>query len=140
MFNVFANLFSQFVLFSPAGISGETEHLHRRAGDDAILPCRANSSYSSCSDVNWVYSRDVDAAVELQVRRGKVDQSSARASRLSLSSNCSLLIRNINDKDAGEYTCWFKDKDEFDADIYLAILGSEYLNLEKRKHHLPQLH
>ncbi|XP_023808686.1 uncharacterized protein LOC105357177 isoform X3 [Oryzias latipes] len=114
------------VIYQPpfTGISGETEHLHRRAGDDAILPCRANSSSSSCSDVNWVYSRDVDAAVELQVRRGKVDQSSARASRLSLSSNCSLLIRNINDKDAGEYTCWFKDKDEFDADIYLDILGN----------------
>ncbi|RVE55903.1 hypothetical protein OJAV_G00230910 [Oryzias javanicus] len=102
--------------------SGQTEHLHRRVGDDVLLPCRAKSSSSSCSDVNWVYSKDADATVELQVRRGKVDPSSAGASRLSVSGNCSLLIRNITDEDAGVYTCWFKDTDESDADVYLSIL------------------
>ncbi|XP_024146357.1 uncharacterized protein LOC112157695 isoform X1 [Oryzias melastigma] len=112
------------IVYKPlfTGVSGQTEHLHRGVGDDVLLPCRAKSSSSSCSDVNWVYSRDVDDEVELQVRRGKVDQSSARVSRLNVSRNCALLIRNITDEDAGVYTCWFKDTDESDGDVYLSIL------------------
>uniref|UniRef100_A0A8C7X0N0 Immunoglobulin V-set domain-containing protein n=1 Tax=Oryzias sinensis TaxID=183150 RepID=A0A8C7X0N0_9TELE len=60
----------------------------------------------------------------LHYLNGNVVQSSARASRLSVSSDCSLLITNITDEDAGRYLCQLRKKNEFDA--YLHILSSEY--------------
>uniref|UniRef100_A0A3P9H059 Ig-like domain-containing protein n=1 Tax=Oryzias latipes TaxID=8090 RepID=A0A3P9H059_ORYLA len=120
-------LFSEFVLFSPADISGQTKHLYQRVGDDVLLPCRTKSSSSSCSDVTWLYQKDPNAASISEVKNGNVVQSSARASRLSVSSDCSLLITDITDEDAGRFLCRVESKNEFDA--YLNILNSEYSDL-----------
>ncbi|RVE55919.1 hypothetical protein OJAV_G00230830 [Oryzias javanicus] len=99
------------------GFNGKTEHLYHRVGEDVLLPCRDKSSSSSCSDVNWLYQKDPSASVITEVQNGIVVQSSTRASRLNVSSNCSLLIRNIIDEDAGRYDCQVKNKN--DADLVL---------------------
>uniref|UniRef100_A0A3P9MFE5 Immunoglobulin V-set domain-containing protein n=1 Tax=Oryzias latipes TaxID=8090 RepID=A0A3P9MFE5_ORYLA len=55
-----------------------------------------------------------------------VVQSSVGASRLSVSSDCSLLIRNITDEDADRYTCRLGDNYKNDTYVFLNILSSEY--------------
>ncbi|XP_078798809.1 uncharacterized protein LOC105358411 isoform X2 [Oryzias latipes] len=102
-------------------ISGQTKHLYQRVGDDVLLPCRTKSSSSSCSDVNWLYQKDPNAASITEVKNGNVVQSSARASRLSVSSDCSLLITNITDEDAGRFLCRLRNKNEFE--VYLNTLS-----------------
>ncbi|XP_023808689.1 vascular endothelial growth factor receptor 1 isoform X2 [Oryzias latipes] len=102
-------------------ISGQTKHLYQRVGDDVLLPCRTKSSSSSCSDVTWLYQKDPNAASITEVNNGNVVQSSARASRLSVSSDCSLLITNITDEDAGRYLCRLRNKNEFET--YLNTLS-----------------
>ncbi|XP_036066496.1 uncharacterized protein LOC112158360 [Oryzias melastigma] len=77
-----------------------------------MLPCRDESSSSSCSDVNWLYTKDPNAQFRTEAQNGKVVQSSVGASRLSVSSNCSLFIRNITDEDAGGYICQLKNKND----------------------------
>ncbi|XP_078793841.1 uncharacterized protein LOC144987915 [Oryzias latipes] len=102
-------------------ISEQTKHLYHRAGDDVLLSCRTTSSSSSCSDVTWLNQEDPDEALRPEVHNGSVVQSSARASRLNVSSDCSLLITNITDEDAGRYLCRLRNKNTFEA--YLNILS-----------------
>uniref|UniRef100_A0A3B3DHV2 Ig-like domain-containing protein n=1 Tax=Oryzias melastigma TaxID=30732 RepID=A0A3B3DHV2_ORYME len=66
---------------------------------------------------------------EFIVSNEKVVQSSAGASRLSMSSDCSLLIRNITDDDAGRYDCQLMNGTKSDASVFLFILRSEYSDL-----------
>ncbi|CAK6979358.1 uncharacterized protein LOC127368569 [Scomber scombrus] len=88
---------------SNTGISGQRINLFNRPGDDVILPSDgASVSDSDCSTVTWLYNRDefqaTIAVIEPNVRRQSV-----RAARLSLDTDCSLLINNITDEDAGRY-------------------------------------
>ncbi|XP_024147278.1 vascular endothelial growth factor receptor 1 [Oryzias melastigma] len=106
-----------------SSVSGQTEHLYHRVGDDVKLPCSDKSSFFSCSGVNWLYQRDSSAAFRTDVYFGN-EQASSQASRLSLSSNCSLLIRNITDEDAGHYICRLGSRIELDTSVYLNTLNN----------------
>ncbi|XP_024147326.1 uncharacterized protein LOC112158283 [Oryzias melastigma] len=110
------------ILYSE-GISEQIEHLYHRVGDDVPLPCRATSSSFPTSIVNWLYQKDKLARLIKEVQNGKVVQSSSRASRLSVSSDCSLFIRNITDQDAGFYVCRLGETHDFDGNLYLNTLS-----------------
>ncbi|XP_036066492.1 obscurin-like [Oryzias melastigma] len=111
-------------VFVLTGISEKTERLYERVGDDVVLPCRVkSSSSSSCSIVNWLYPKDSRGASIEELFKGKVDQGSARASRLKMSSDCSLIIRNITDEDAGQYNCSLGNWNGHDASVFLNVLS-----------------
>ncbi|XP_062293743.1 uncharacterized protein LOC133998020 [Scomber scombrus] len=85
------------------GISGQRINLFNRPGDDVILPSDgASVSDSDCSTVTWLYNRDMFQAT-IAVIEPNVRRPSVRAARLSMDTNCSLLINNITDEDAGLY-------------------------------------
>ncbi|RVE55921.1 hypothetical protein OJAV_G00230860 [Oryzias javanicus] len=110
-------------VFVLTDISEKTEGLYQRVGDDVLLPCRAKSSSSSCSIVNWEYQKDPSGTFIKEISKGKVEQSSARASRLNMSRDCSLLIRNITDEDAGRYICSLLTWSGPDASVFLNVLS-----------------
>ncbi|XP_035986360.1 uncharacterized protein LOC105923593 isoform X2 [Fundulus heteroclitus] len=103
-------------------IRGEGVHIYHRAGDDAVLSCKRPSSSLSCSTVDWFYTRAENMKRQHEVHGGKV-QSSARAARLRLDNNCSLIINNITAEDAGRYTCQLWDGGRFDTDVYLNMMS-----------------
>ncbi|XP_035986371.1 uncharacterized protein LOC118556300 [Fundulus heteroclitus] len=103
-------------------IRGEGVHIYHRAGDDAVLSCKRPSSSLSCSAVDWFYTRAENMERHHEVHGGKV-QSSARAARLRLDNNCSLIINNITAEDAGRYTCQLWDGGRFDTDVYLNMMS-----------------
>ncbi|KAM4529408.1 uncharacterized protein V3H82_027571 isoform 2-T2 [Fundulus diaphanus] len=103
-------------------IRGEGVHIYHRAGDDAVLSCKRPSSSLSCSAVDWFYTRAENMERQHEVDGGKV-QSSARAARLRLDNNCSLIINNITAEDAGRYTCQLWDGGRFDTHVYLNMMS-----------------
>ncbi|XP_074471424.1 uncharacterized protein LOC141755950 isoform X3 [Sebastes fasciatus] len=104
------------------GISGEFSYLYNRPGEDVILPCAtASPSDPTCSIVKWLYNRDQSLTL-IVVEKGNVRQSSARADRLSVETNCSLVINNINAEDVGFYTCRQGSSINQDAFVFLSVL------------------
>ncbi|XP_035986374.1 uncharacterized protein LOC118559873 isoform X2 [Fundulus heteroclitus] len=104
------------------GNRGGELHLYHRSGDDVVLTCNSPSSSYSCSNVTWFYSTDTRSASLSEVQNGKVDQSSPRAARLNVDSNCSLIINNITAEDAGAYACRFGSGTTFDGIVLLSVL------------------
>ncbi|KAK2855889.1 hypothetical protein Q5P01_004624 [Channa striata] len=98
--------------------SRELPPLYHTPGHEAVLSCL---TVSSCSNIYWFYSRDGTPAKNT-VRNGRVVENSVRAARLSLTTNCSLLINNITAEDAGQYVCRQGDKTKIDVVTYLNVL------------------
>ncbi|XP_026196753.1 uncharacterized protein LOC113149110 isoform X2 [Anabas testudineus] len=109
-----------FMLQFEVGTSVKHSYLYYTPGHEAVLSCKSPSD-TSCSMINWLYNR-VTSQTENEVENGKVVTSSVRVGRLSLNTDCSLVINNITAEDAGLYTCrWGGDTDS-DVTIYLSVL------------------
>uniref|UniRef100_UPI003AAE1BF6 uncharacterized protein n=1 Tax=Centroberyx gerrardi TaxID=166262 RepID=UPI003AAE1BF6 len=101
-------------------ISGRST-FYRRPGDSVTLPC-ANavlSSYPKCPKTTWIFNRD-PPSTDVELEDGNI-VSSTRAARLSLGSNCSLVLHSISAEDAGLYSCRQRDNGP-EAFVYLNIL------------------
>ncbi|XP_029966128.1 uncharacterized protein LOC115401889 isoform X2 [Salarias fasciatus] len=111
-------------LLQNGGIRGEIcfYHLYQRPGDEVLLPCLQESlSYITCSSFTWLYSKD-ERGTSTDVRDGEVERTSPRAARLSLHTNCSLIINNITAEDAGLYACRYLTATDWDTQVFLNIL------------------
>ncbi|XP_061562973.1 uncharacterized protein LOC133418370 isoform X2 [Cololabis saira] len=104
-----------------AGISGDIV-LHRRAGDDVVLPCHIKSS-DDCSNLDWIHNDTQNADEHFKVRYGYIEEESPGADRMILSSDCSLIIISITAEDAGLYTC--RDGYGDSTHVFLNVLTGE---------------
>ncbi|XP_077949630.1 uncharacterized protein LOC120808273 isoform X2 [Gasterosteus aculeatus] len=95
------------LLLLQAAVRGQTPpdpRFHVRAGDDVTLPSN-RVDQDRCDGSTWLYSR-TNLTVEL-VKLGKINNNAlipeAKTNRLSLTANCSLVIRNVSGEDVGRY-------------------------------------
>ncbi|XP_023203990.1 uncharacterized protein LOC111611430 [Xiphophorus maculatus] len=109
------------VVLQLEGTRGGKIHLYHREGENVVLPSERPASYSTCSDIIWLYNRDT-SKTNTEVRNGKVDQTSPRASRLKMDSSCSLIINTITADDAGFYTYRSATGSFSDHFVYLSVL------------------
>ncbi|RVE55923.1 hypothetical protein OJAV_G00230880 [Oryzias javanicus] len=101
-------LFMLQVGVSLAGFQPNLRTQFKREGEDILLSCGFEGCSDRCANLTWIHmtqSLDDDLPPEQISFEGKVNQSLPRASRMSLTSNCSLLIRNLHVEDAGFYGC-----------------------------------
>uniref|UniRef100_A0A3Q1GEN6 Ig-like domain-containing protein n=1 Tax=Acanthochromis polyacanthus TaxID=80966 RepID=A0A3Q1GEN6_9TELE len=126
-----------FILVTLLCLCANGDHyLYYRLGNDATLPCDDEpSSETTCSVFSWLHERNEASPAKVKVRKGKVNQNSPGADRLSLSRNCSLIINNITAEDAGRYTCRIRETTEFDTLVHPSILTSEYFDLDDSELH-----
>ncbi|XP_032441469.1 uncharacterized protein LOC116734277 isoform X2 [Xiphophorus hellerii] len=74
-----------------------------RAGDDVTLSCEnVIDGHSNCDTTTWVYSYAGQTTLEL-VNLGQVKD--PRSDRLSVSANCSLVVKKVTGQDVGRYSC-----------------------------------
>ncbi|XP_028461521.1 uncharacterized protein LOC114573490 [Perca flavescens] len=71
--------------------------------------------------VTWLYNHIQDETLT-EVWNGNVRQISAQAARLSVNTDCSLVINNITAEDAGQYTCRQGRDPNTDVHTYLSVL------------------
>ncbi|XP_061602798.1 uncharacterized protein LOC133464688 isoform X2 [Cololabis saira] len=114
-------LFTIFMLHFEAGISDGIV-LHHRAGDDVVLPRECDSAFDPCSHVHWISNNIQNPNTQNEINNGLIEKKSPRADRMSLSSDCSLIINNITAEDAGLYTCRVGDDAHYDTSVYLSVL------------------
>ncbi|XP_054475019.1 uncharacterized protein LOC129107542 [Anoplopoma fimbria] len=77
-----------------------------RDGDEVTLPCNnVLEDHKNCDTTTWNFGHSRSRAVAL-VKDGKIGETAkAKSDRLSVSENCSLVIKNVTDEDVGLYVC-----------------------------------
>uniref|UniRef100_A0A672H7N3 Ig-like domain-containing protein n=1 Tax=Salarias fasciatus TaxID=181472 RepID=A0A672H7N3_SALFA len=71
-------------------------------------------SRPAAPDIDWLYNKDASRTFT-DVRDGEVQRRSPRAARLSLYTNCSLIINEITAEDAGRHICRYLEKSRDDT-------------------------
>ncbi|XP_022614618.1 uncharacterized protein LOC111231682 isoform X2 [Seriola dumerili] len=91
-------------------VTGQDSFFVRVVGDEAALPCKnARHDQDKCDATTWTFS-STSASVELVVL-GKIGENAkSKSDRLSLTENCSLVLKNVTREDAGRYGCRQFDK------------------------------
>ncbi|XP_070685417.1 uncharacterized protein [Pempheris klunzingeri] len=107
------------------GVSCEKDatFLYHRLGDEAFLPC-TNLDSPYCSSIKWTFYQTSSLSTLYEntdvVSEGRVRADSPMSSRLSVTSNCSLSLRDLTVNDAGSFICMNHGKTI--AYVYLSLL------------------
>ncbi|XP_019123640.1 uncharacterized protein LOC109140646 isoform X2 [Larimichthys crocea] len=100
-------IFSLFLmlLFSFSASTWSHSSFTVRAGDEVTLPCASvTDDQDKCDDTTWVLRRSGNTV--LNFKQGQLDkEDKSKSDRLSVTQNCSLVIKKVTDEDVGAYTC-----------------------------------
>ncbi|KAK9531833.1 hypothetical protein VZT92_011236 [Zoarces viviparus] len=97
-----------------------------RDGDEVTLPCENMiRDQDECNSTTWLFIGSGNTVVPL-FQNGKFDEAAKdKSDRLSVSENCSLIIKNVTDEDVGRYICrQFRSGRQQgpDARVYLSVV------------------
>ncbi len=87
---------------------------------------------NKCDGTTWNFSGSKGGTVEL-IRLGQIGEKVAmKSDRLSVTENCSLVIKKVTDEDAGRYICQQYDKSGQkrapDSGVLLSVVSCEYFH------------
>ncbi|PWA27424.1 hypothetical protein CCH79_00000641, partial [Gambusia affinis] len=101
--------------YQPRVIQQSSSSVIVRGGDEVLLACENMMGPINCLQIHWLFSKsDEETAVDL-VKSGRTNLTQAareKADRLTVSSNCSLIIQRVSAADVGTYYCQNKDPKE----------------------------
>ncbi|XP_056284867.1 uncharacterized protein LOC130202993 [Pseudoliparis swirei] len=95
-----------------------------RAGADVSLPCGGVSpDQESCDFTTWLFTGSGNTKAVFE--DGKIPKDAEdKSDRLSVSENCSLVIKNVSVEDVECYTCRrFTSGTQEDAEVYLSVVS-----------------
>ncbi|XP_044185748.1 uncharacterized protein LOC122965659 [Thunnus albacares] len=88
-------------------VTGQTSlDITVRDGDEVTLSCEnVMTDQDKCDSTTWLFSHSRTARVEL-IKLGQIGENvKAKSDRLSVTANCSLVIKKVTVEDVGHYTC-----------------------------------
>ncbi|XP_038160042.1 uncharacterized protein LOC119795874 [Cyprinodon tularosa] len=91
---------------SVLNITADQTSVLKRAGDEVTLKCSTViDGQQKCNSTTWIFTDSGNrASVEL-VTLGQINNDITKADRLSLTADCSLVIKKVREEDAGRYYC-----------------------------------
>ncbi|XP_071324190.1 uncharacterized protein [Trachinotus anak] len=109
------SLFLKLLLHLTAVSGQDFSSFAVRVGDEVTLPCMYDQV--KCDSTIWIFTHSLYPTVELVVQ-GKIgEDAKSKSDRLSVTENCSLVIKNVTAADGGLYTCrQFKSGEQQDPD------------------------
>lgn len=108
-------------------MTGQLSFVIVRDGDDVTLPCESvTANQDKCDNTNWIYS-STGYSVDL-VKRGQIHENAkVKSDRLSVTANCSLVIKKITQEDDDIYYCQQHISGQ-ESLVLLSVISSEYLH------------
>ncbi|XP_036942547.1 uncharacterized protein LOC119012647 isoform X2 [Acanthopagrus latus] len=108
-------------------ITGQYVRFTVRIGGEVTLPCgNVTQEQDKCDRTTWSFRRFTSASADL-VRFGQVlETANAKSDRLSVTENCSLVVRRVTVDDGGLYTCrQFESGKHEDTHVHLFVIISK---------------
>nr|XP_040017039.1 uncharacterized protein LOC120808279 isoform X3 [Gasterosteus aculeatus aculeatus] len=111
------------------------QRLTVRDGDEVTLPCNSvTEDQNNCDSTVWffTYLRSTQAVV--LVTNGQIEEAKAESDRLSVSQNCSLVMKKVTRGDVGLYLCrQVRPGGQYkDAEVLLSVVSmTEETNRDK---------
>ncbi|XP_025754470.1 uncharacterized protein LOC106096661 isoform X1 [Oreochromis niloticus] len=97
-------LMIQIAVFSTVSVN-ETS-MFMKVGDDVTLIClNVIDEQNNCDGTTWIFTPRNKETVELIELGQIVEEAKTKSDRLSVTANCSLLIKNLTVEDVGLYSC-----------------------------------
>uniref|UniRef100_A0A7N6AP59 Ig-like domain-containing protein n=1 Tax=Anabas testudineus TaxID=64144 RepID=A0A7N6AP59_ANATE len=112
------------LIFSPT-VTGLFTSVTVRDGDAVTLPCDSLKVDHKCHSINWLYDKSGCAMAELLFRCDQADEAKVcrtKSDRLSVTGNCSLVIKEVTVEDVGRYTC---RQQGLNSEVYLSVVTSD---------------
>ncbi|XP_054882057.1 uncharacterized protein LOC129356484 [Poeciliopsis prolifica] len=108
-------------------VAADETSVIKREGDEVMLSCpKLIDGQRKCRNTTWIFAHSkTSSSVEL-VTLGQIN--SYNADRLSLTSDCSLVIKKVREEDAGQYECqqWDTERDKdtlvHRSTVYLSVV------------------
>ncbi len=100
-----------------------------REGSEVTLPCEnVINDQQQCDSASWYSSRYTGAQTVYLISSEQSDKNSKdKSSRLRVTENCSLVIKNVTAQDVGLYFCgWTQSGQSGNSIVYLNIISSVY--------------
>lgn len=110
---------TESIVFSGIRCEKDTVFVYSRLGGDTFLPCTKLVS-PDCSLISWTFYKS-GGLFSLEVSGGQVSADSDKSRRMSITPNCSLVLRDLRANDAGSYVCLKEGKTL--TNIYLSLLS-----------------
>ncbi|XP_044232171.1 uncharacterized protein LOC122999378 isoform X2 [Thunnus albacares] len=115
-------------------VTGQFSSVIIRDGDDVTLSCEnVSANQDKCDKTNWILTGSGNS-VDL-VKRGQIHENTkVKSDRLSVTADCSLVIKKITQEDVGRYHCQ-QHRSGQDSQLYLSVISmnkhedSDYVTL-----------
>ncbi|XP_067428890.1 mucin-22-like isoform X3 [Thunnus thynnus] len=119
-------LFLILVLQFSADITGQHSSFTVRDGDEVTLHCEnVTTDQDKCDSTTWLFGGSGSTTVVL-IKLGQIgEEAKAKSDRLSVTANCSLVIKKVTVEDVGSYFCrQFKSgqKQGLDSHVDLSVV------------------
>ncbi|XP_075315905.1 uncharacterized protein LOC142375644 [Odontesthes bonariensis] len=113
--------------FTAAAVGQSLHKLTVRVGDDVSLPCYSvTRPQQNCESSTWMFSYKMGAVTLFE--HGQIHrEAAAKSDRLSVTANCSLVIKKVTDEDDGRYTCrqFISGEQGPDSEVDLSVINSK---------------
>ena len=121
-----------FSLKFSTAVTGQPVLITVRDGDEVTLSCRSVTDQDKCDRTDWAFVDSTYTLVEL-IERGQIgEDAKVKSDRLSVTVDCSLVIKKITGEDVGRYYCRQYDKSGQQQGLQtlvdLSVIISEYLH------------